>query len=278
MNCAASWRCGAYDGSAGPLRLLDAVVREGCACCRRCRCIRATSRALRAAKGMPRRAARSSSRDMYHLHHDPGLYPSPQALCRALPAQQAGSVRVQPRWGGPRMCIGAAFATLEIKIALCADPAAGAHRDRAACRAGLPRRDHHGPAPWPKCRLHPPDGRWAEDAGGIRGGDARACGSAGLSPAAKRMGNARVAACSDHSMWYSKFCIKQIGTGCGLKRQPLTTRMISSSASVMPCDIDAAGRAVFGEADLVAGGDDLAAQAGFDEIGEVGSVAQLPLF
>ncbi|HNN95213.1 MAG TPA: cytochrome P450 [Pseudomonadota bacterium] len=108
---------------------------------------------------------------MYHLHHDPGLYPSPQAFVpRRFLRSKPGPFEYNPFGAGPRMCIGAAFATLELKIAL----ALILQRVRIAIvpssEQGFRVAITMAPRPGLRARLHPPDGRWAEDAGGIRGG------------------------------------------------------------------------------------------------------------
>lgn len=56
---------------------------------------------------------------IFHMHHDPDLFPEPR---RFLPSRWASikptTFEYNPFSAGPRMCIGAAFATMEIKIVL----------------------------------------------------------------------------------------------------------------------------------------------------------------
>jgi cytochrome P450 len=56
---------------------------------------------------------------IFHMHHDPALFPEPQRFDPKRWSKIKPSVyEYNPFSAGPRMCIGAAFATMEIKIAL----------------------------------------------------------------------------------------------------------------------------------------------------------------
>jgi cytochrome P450 len=56
---------------------------------------------------------------IYHTHHDPALYPDPARFDPARwEARDYGIFEYVPFSGGPRMCIGATFALMEIKIVL----------------------------------------------------------------------------------------------------------------------------------------------------------------
>ncbi|MDB5219285.1 MAG: cytochrome hydroxylase, partial [Myxococcaceae bacterium] len=56
---------------------------------------------------------------IFHMHHDPALFPEPNRFDPKRWSKIKPSVyEYNPFSAGPRMCIGAAFATMEIKIAL----------------------------------------------------------------------------------------------------------------------------------------------------------------
>jgi cytochrome P450 len=56
---------------------------------------------------------------IFHMHHDPALFPDPNRFDPKRWSKIKPSVyEYNPFSAGPRMCIGAAFATMEIKIAL----------------------------------------------------------------------------------------------------------------------------------------------------------------
>jgi cytochrome P450 len=107
---------------------------------------------------------------IYHLHHDPNLFDDPQTFRPSRFFGEKPSPYVyNPFSAGPRMCIGAAFATLEIKIIL----AMLLQRFRIVPVPGRPinRRVAITMAPKPGllATLHPADGGWQKSAGGIRG-------------------------------------------------------------------------------------------------------------
>jgi cytochrome P450 len=56
---------------------------------------------------------------IFHMHHDPALFPDPTAFTpRRWEAIKPSVYEYNPFSAGPRMCIGASFATTEIKIVL----------------------------------------------------------------------------------------------------------------------------------------------------------------
>ncbi|MBX3187436.1 MAG: cytochrome P450 [Labilithrix sp.] len=107
---------------------------------------------------------------IFHMHHDPAIFDEPG---RFLPARwsriKPSIFEYNPFSAGPRMCIGAAFATMEIKIALAMllqrfrvelPPRARVDRRVAitmAPRDGLP------------MRIRPPDRAWRSGPRGSRG-------------------------------------------------------------------------------------------------------------
>jgi len=107
---------------------------------------------------------------IYNLHHDPDLFPDPETF---LPSRWAtikpSTFEYNPFGAGPRMCIGAAFATMEIKIAL----AMILQRFRITPAPGRPidRRVAITMAPTPSllAKVELADGNWKASAGGICG-------------------------------------------------------------------------------------------------------------
>jgi cytochrome P450 len=56
---------------------------------------------------------------IFHMHHDPALFPDPSRFApRRWETAKPSVYEYNPFSAGPRMCIGAAFATMEIKIVL----------------------------------------------------------------------------------------------------------------------------------------------------------------
>jgi cytochrome P450 len=56
---------------------------------------------------------------IFHMHHDPDVFPNPDAFRpRRWETARPSVYEYNPFSAGPRMCIGAAFATMEIKIVL----------------------------------------------------------------------------------------------------------------------------------------------------------------
>ncbi len=56
---------------------------------------------------------------IYHIHHDPALYPNPERFDPARwESLDPTTFEYTPFSGGPRMCIGASFAMMEMKIVL----------------------------------------------------------------------------------------------------------------------------------------------------------------
>lgn len=107
---------------------------------------------------------------MHHVHHNPDLYAWPESF---QPSRffkfKPGPFEYNPFGAGPRMCIGSAFATMEIKIVL----AMLLQRFRIA---PLPKQEIDfrvaitmAPKPGIQVALHPADGQWDKSAGGIRG-------------------------------------------------------------------------------------------------------------
>ena len=107
---------------------------------------------------------------IYNLHHDPALFPDPQSF---LPSRWASirpsTFEYNPFSAGPRMCIGAAFAMMEIKIAL----AMILQRFRIAPVPQRPvnRRVAITMAPTPAfiATVKRQDGNWQASAGGVAG-------------------------------------------------------------------------------------------------------------
>jgi cytochrome P450 len=110
----------------------------------------------------------------YHTHRMPELYPEPQ---RFLPSRwetlDPGPYAYSPFGGGPRMCIGASFALMEIKLVL----AVLLQRFRLALpeNALLDRSVTITMRPHPRMEMlvHAADGAYAADARGVRGDFAR---------------------------------------------------------------------------------------------------------
>jgi cytochrome P450 len=107
---------------------------------------------------------------IYHIHHDPDLFPEPQRFHpdRWLTADP-GPFEYNPFGAGPRMCIGAPFAMLKLKLVLAMilqryrlEAIPGSTVDRSVLitispRGGLP------------MIVRPPDGRFRQGVGGLRG-------------------------------------------------------------------------------------------------------------
>jgi cytochrome P450 len=56
---------------------------------------------------------------IFHMHHDPAVFPRPRAFMpRRWETSKPSVYEYNPFSAGPRMCIGASFATMEIKIVL----------------------------------------------------------------------------------------------------------------------------------------------------------------
>ncbi|WP_146650887.1 cytochrome P450 [Labilithrix luteola] len=103
----------------GSLPLLDAVVKE-------------SLRILPPVPIHPRLVAKDSELEghslpagtelflsIYHMHHDPDVFPRPQRFDPSRWSKIKPTVyEYNPFSAGPRMCIGASFATMEIKIVL----------------------------------------------------------------------------------------------------------------------------------------------------------------
>jgi cytochrome P450 len=97
---------------------------------------------------------------IYHTHHMPALYTEPERFNpRRWETLSPSAYEYLPFSAGTRMCIGAAFAMMEIKIALAMllqrfrVERAGARVDRRVAITMAPR---HGLP----MRVQPADGRW----------------------------------------------------------------------------------------------------------------------
>ncbi len=107
---------------------------------------------------------------IYHLHHNPDLFDDPQSFRPARWASIKPSPYVyNPFSAGPRMCIGATFANMEIKILLAMilqrfrfAPVAGRRIDRRVAITMAPK-------PGLLMTLYDADGRWQNSAGGVGG-------------------------------------------------------------------------------------------------------------
>lgn len=102
---------------------------------------------------------------IFHMHHDPALFPEPNRFDPSRWSKIKPSVyEYNPFSAGPRMCIGAAFATMEIKIALAmllqrfrVERTPGARVDRRvaitmAPKNGLPMRIRRADGAWAAAR------------------------------------------------------------------------------------------------------------------------------
>ncbi len=107
---------------------------------------------------------------IYSLHHDPALFPDPQSF---LPSRWASikpsTFEYNPFSAGPRMCIGAAFATMEIKLALAM--ILQRFRITPVARRPINRRVAITMAPTPSlvATVQRQDGNWRKSVGGIVG-------------------------------------------------------------------------------------------------------------
>ena len=97
---------------------------------------------------LPRRG-RAWSPNAYLVHHDPAIYPDPYAFRpERFLEQSPGTYTWIPFGGGRRRCLGAAFATVEMKVVLRAvlERAAPAGRGRRPPRGQPPAQHHAEPA------------------------------------------------------------------------------------------------------------------------------------
>ena len=107
---------------------------------------------------------------IYETHHMPELYPRPEAFDpRRWETISPGPYEYMPFSAGPRMCIGAGFAMLEIRLVL----AMLLQRYRLQCLPNFTV-DRSGlvvvtPGRGMPMHIHTQDGRFAEGVGGIRG-------------------------------------------------------------------------------------------------------------
>lgn len=121
---------------------------------------------------LPRRTELMLS--IFHMHHDPDVFREPR---RFMPSRwstiKPTTFEYNPFSAGPRMCIGASFATMEIKIVLATllqrfrvELVPGAKIDRRVAITMAPK---HGLP----MRVRAADQAWKRGAGRLRGGDVR---------------------------------------------------------------------------------------------------------
>jgi cytochrome P450 len=107
---------------------------------------------------------------IYHIHHDPAIFPEPE---RFKPSRwqtiKPTPFEYNPFSAGPRICIGAQFAIMEVKIALAMilqrfriTPDRRRRIDRRVAVSMAPKNGL-------QAMIHPADGRWASSTGGLRG-------------------------------------------------------------------------------------------------------------
>jgi cytochrome P450 len=107
---------------------------------------------------------------IYHTHHLPALYPRPEAFDPGRWATLTpGPWEYMPFSAGPRLCLGAAFATMELKLVL----AVLLQRHRLECEP-RPVIDRHGlivlaPKAGLPMLVRPQDRRFGDGVGGVRG-------------------------------------------------------------------------------------------------------------
>jgi cytochrome P450 len=108
---------------------------------------------------------------IFHMHHDPALFERPERFDPSRWSKIKPSVyEYNPFSAGPRMCIGASFATMEIKIALAI--LLQRFRVEMAPRARV---DHRvmitmAPKGGLRMRVRPADRRWSAGGQDVRGG------------------------------------------------------------------------------------------------------------
>lgn len=107
---------------------------------------------------------------VYHTHRMPDVYAEPQ---RFLPARwerlEPGPYAYCPFGAGPRMCIGASFALMEIKVVLCVLLQRFRLALPAGTRVGRAVSITMRPAPGLPMRVHPRDREFPASARGVRG-------------------------------------------------------------------------------------------------------------
>ena len=86
---------------------------------------------------------------IFHMHHDPDVFPEPDAFRpRRWETAKPSVYEYNPFSAGPRMCIGASFATMEIESCSPRCCSASASTSRRGARRSA-RGDHDGPEGWP---------------------------------------------------------------------------------------------------------------------------------